>query len=179
ALAQAWRSLPDGVRERWQVVAVPRHPRASAELRAEAASAGQAIRTHHAAPSAGNDGAWIWDDRLGTLVRYYAAADAAIVGGTFGLYGGHNPLEPAACGAAVVVGPHHEAQLEGVRTLVAAGGATVAGDGELPAVLLRLLADDDVRRDAAAAARATVERQRGATRRAVARLATLGLWPAV
>jgi dihydrofolate synthase/folylpolyglutamate synthase len=39
-LARAWRGLPGELRRAWQVVAVPRHPRASAELRAEAARAG-------------------------------------------------------------------------------------------------------------------------------------------
>ena len=60
------------------------------------------------------------------LPRYYAVSDVAAVGGTFAPYGGHNPLEPAACGAAVVIGPYHASQLEGVRALVAAGGARVA-----------------------------------------------------
>jgi len=36
-LAGAWRALPEGLRARWQVAAVPRHARATADLREEAA----------------------------------------------------------------------------------------------------------------------------------------------
>ncbi|MBI5711046.1 MAG: 3-deoxy-D-manno-octulosonic acid transferase, partial [Candidatus Eisenbacteria bacterium] len=112
-LAAAWRGLPAGLRERWQVAALPRHPRAAAELRAEAARAGQ--RGVAAGPPVGGD--WRWEDRLGVLPRYYAAADVAVVGGSLAPYGGHNPLEPAACGAAVIMGPHHQSQAAGVRAL--------------------------------------------------------------
>jgi 3-deoxy-D-manno-octulosonic-acid transferase len=176
ALAPAWRGLPAAIHDRWQVAAVPRHPRASAELRAEAAAAGLTLRF---AGDPQRPDAWLWDDRLGMLPRYYAVADVAIVGGTFAPWGGHNPLEPAACGAAVIVGPHHGHQLEGVRTLVAAGGARVTTDAAtLARALIELLGDDDARLRCAAAGFAAVAGARGATRRAVARLATWGVWPA-
>jgi 3-deoxy-D-manno-octulosonic-acid transferase len=173
-LARAWGELPAPVRARWQVVAVPRHPRAAAELRAEAGRAGQAL-VADAAPA---DGAWRWDERLGVLAGYYAAADVAVVGGTFSPLGGHNPLEPAACGAAVIVGPHHWAQADAVETLVAAGGARLAADAPaLTAVLASWLGDGATRAAAGAAALATVRERRGAAGRAVARLAAWGLWP--
>ncbi|MEK7331307.1 MAG: glycosyltransferase N-terminal domain-containing protein, partial [Candidatus Eisenbacteria bacterium] len=77
-LARAWGGLPAPVRAGWQVVAVPRHPRAAAELRTEAARTGQAL-VADAAPA---DGAWRGDERRGVLAGYYAAADVAVVGGT-------------------------------------------------------------------------------------------------
>ncbi len=174
-LARAWGGLPAPVRAGWQVVAVPRHPRAAAELRTEAARTGQAL-VADAAPA---DGAWRWDERLGVLAGYYAAADVAVVGGTFAPHGGHNPLEPAACGAAVIVGPHHWAQADAVEALVAAGGARVAADAPgLAAVLATWLGDGEARAAAGAVALATVRERRGAARRAVARLAAWDLWPA-
>lgn len=174
AIARAWLRLPDAVRERWQVAAVPRHPHAAAEIREEIRRAGQEISD--AAP---RQGAWRWDETLGTLPRWYAAADVAVVGGTIGPWGGHNPLEPAACGAAVIVGPHHHAQTDGVEMLRRAGGIVVAaGEAGLAAALTRLLGDDGVRDATAAAARAVVREGRGAARRAAARLALAGLWPA-
>ena len=46
-------------------------------------------------------------DTLGELGAAYTTADAVVMGGSFveGV-GGHNPLEPARLGAAIVTGPH-------------------------------------------------------------------------
>jgi 3-deoxy-D-manno-octulosonic-acid transferase len=174
-LARAWQRLPATLRRCWQVVAVPRHPRASAELRAEAARAGQAL----AGVGEGQDGAWLWDDRLGTLREYYGVADVVFVGGSLSPYGGHSPLEPAACGAALLMGPHHASQRDAVRELEAAGALRVAGsETEVAAALEHLLGDAEARASAGRAARGVIEQRRGAARRTVARLAELGLWAA-
>jgi len=155
------------------VVAVPRHPRASGELRAEAGRAGQALTE----ATGGQDGAWLWDDRLGVLRGYYGVADVVFVGGSLRPYGGHNPLEPAACGAALLMGPHHASQRDAVRELEAAGALCVAGsETEVAAALERLLGDADARASAGRAALGIIEQRRGAARRTVARLVELGLW---
>ena len=173
-LGRAWTSLPEALRARWQVVAVPRHARAALALRAEAAAAG--VRSADA--SGGADGAWRWDERMGVLAGYYAAADVAVVGGSLAPFGGHNPLEPAACGAPVLVGPHHATQGDAVAALVAAGGARVVADAAaLTDALARWLGDEGERTRAGAAARATVRARGGASRRAVERLGAWGLWP--
>jgi 3-deoxy-D-manno-octulosonic-acid transferase len=173
-LARAWARMPDPVRARWQVVAVPRHPRATAELRAEAAQAGIG-----ASGNGSTDGAsWRWDDRGGVLNPYYASADLAFVGGSLLAYGGHNPIEPAAFGAAVLMGAHHTSQSDSVAALAARGAIRVVqSDEELEAALATLLADEALCVELGRAARQVVEERRGAARRAVARLATLGLWP--
>ena len=44
-------------------------------------------------------------DTLGELLLFYALADMALVGGSFGERGGHNILEPAAVGTAIMTGP--------------------------------------------------------------------------
>jgi len=174
-LARALGSLPEGVRDRWQVVAVPRHARAGGELLDEARRAAQVL-VRSGAP---RRGAWRWDDGTGVLGGYYAAADVAFVGGSLGPYGGHNPLEPAACGAAVVVGRHHEAQADGVQALRERDAVTVVrGEDELAPALARLLTDEGLRAARAAAALETVRDRRGAARRAVERLASWDLWPA-
>jgi 3-deoxy-D-manno-octulosonic-acid transferase len=174
-LARAWRRLPAALRGSWQVVAVPRHPRASAGLRAEAARAGQALT----AVAGGEEGAWLWDDRLGVLQGYYGAAEVAFVGGSLAPHGGHNPLEPAACGAALIMGPHHASQEDVVRQLETAGGLCVAGsEPELSGELERLLGDPAARAAAGGAARGIADQRRGAARRTVARLVEWGLWPA-
>lgn len=173
-LARAWRRLPPALRATWQVGVLPRHPRASAELRAEAADVRQPI-VREGAPV---DGAWRWDETLGGLGRWYAGADVAFVGGSLRPYGGHNPLEPAAVGAPVIVGPFHAHQADAVRALHARGGAwIVRSEDELVMALTALLGDASVREARAAAARATVAAARGAGRRTVARLAEWSLWP--
>ncbi|MEZ5333294.1 MAG: 3-deoxy-D-manno-octulosonic acid transferase [Thermoanaerobaculia bacterium] len=45
-------------------------------------------------------------DTLGELAGLYALADAAFVGGTLVATGGHNPIEPAAQGTPLAVGPN-------------------------------------------------------------------------
>ena len=174
-LARAWQRLPAALRGPWQVVAVPRHPQASAELRAEACGAGQAV----AQPGCREDGAWSWDDRLGVLNEYYGVADVAFVGGSLMPYGGHNPLEPAACGAALIMGPHHASQGDAVRALAAAGALFVAGaEADVADALERFLGHPEARAAAGEAALAIVKQRRGAARRTVARLVESGLWGA-
>jgi len=174
-LARAWRRVPAGMRARWQVVAVPRHPHMAADLRREAEAEGQRL----VGEGAPDGDVWRWDERLGVLSDYYAAADVAVVGGTFGAYGGHNPLEPAAQGAAVIVGPHHAAQADAVAALAAAGAARVVeGEPALAGALASWLGDEAARHEAGVAGRVVVRARRGAARRAVARLGEWGLWPA-
>jgi 3-deoxy-D-manno-octulosonic-acid transferase len=185
-LARAWLGLPEALRAGWQVVAVPRHPRASRELVAEVRAAGQPVARRNDAGTNANgvwgeqagDGAWRWEDRTGVLNAYYSAADVAFVGGSLLPYGGHNPLEPAAAGAAVVIGRHHPSQADAVRALERREAVRVVSPGaELQQALATLLADADERQRQAEAGRTVAEVMRGAARRAVARLVAWKLWP--
>ncbi|HET9328562.1 MAG TPA: glycosyltransferase N-terminal domain-containing protein [Candidatus Eisenbacteria bacterium] len=172
-LAEAWTAMPGEARDRWQVVAVPRHANATAGLRREAQEAGVAEAT-----GVPEHGAWRWDDRPGVLAGYYAAAELAYVGGTLEPYGGHNPLEPAACAAAVLTGPHLEAQGPAAQTLQAQGAIEIAAPGAALASALRaLLTDPSLLKHRADASLAAANRARGATRRAVDRLREWTLWP--
>jgi len=157
------------------VVAVPRHLHASGRLRREAQGAGVVLADGGAPTS----GAWRWDDRPGVLAGYYAAADLAFVGGSLGPYGGHNPLEPAACGAAVLTGPHLDAQGPARKVLESAGALEIAAPGAALADALRgLLSDPSRLARQAQASRVAAAEARGATRRAVDRLREWALWPA-
>ena len=77
-------------------------------------------------------------DTLGELADFYAAADVACVGGTWGDHGGHNLLEPAYHGVPVVFGPDIRHVEDEGRALLAAGGGFLAGDA---AATLRALSD--------------------------------------
>jgi 3-deoxy-D-manno-octulosonic-acid transferase len=57
-------------------------------------------------------------DVIGRLMDYYRLADLALVGGSFVPGQGHNPLEPAALGRAVVCGPNMSSFSEQARFLM-------------------------------------------------------------
>ena len=172
-LARAWRSLPVDLRSGWQVVAVPRHPGALSQLQSEALGAGLAAL----AGSAPSD-AWRWDERLGVLTRWYQAAEVAFVGGSLAPYGGHNPMEAAACGAAVIMGGHDHAQRGSARALERAGALWRVSDRTaLARALATLLANRDQRAERSAAGVRVAAAERGSAARAVARLTEHRLWP--
>ncbi len=175
-VARAWKALPEALRYEWQVAAVPRHARANRDLLEEAGESG--IRIARFGRDADALDRWRWDDRAGVLNDYYAAADVAFVGGSLRPYGGHNPLEPAACGAAVITGLHHASQADAVGALLAGSAVRVVEDREgLTEVFTILLGDPRARAIQSAAGLRVVAALRGAARRAVQQLATRHLWP--
>lgn len=105
-------------------------------------------------------------DTMGELLRFYAAADIAFVGGSLEAIGGHNLLEPAALGKPVIVGPHTFNTEEVAFSLIEARAAMrVKDESELGAALVRLLAQADERLAMGQAAQAVLERERGAVER--------------
>jgi len=108
-------------------------------------------------------------DSMGELIEFYAAADVAFVGGSLVPVGGHNLLEPAALARPVVVGPQTFNFAEVTEDLIAAGAVRRIADGEeLGPAVVRLLARDVERRSMGEAARAVMERERGAVDRTMA-----------
>ena len=61
-------------------------------------------------------------DTRGELALLYREATLVFVGGSLVRVGGHNPLEPAACGKAVVFGPHMDHFAEVGDLLIRQGG---------------------------------------------------------
>ncbi len=108
-------------------------------------------------------------DTLGELTGCYAAADLAFVGGSLSpRYGGHSPVEPAALGLAVLMGPHRAHFNDEAAALEAAGGLVTVADGEtLGAQVVAWLQDPERRRQAAERAHAVVRANRGAAERTV------------
>ena len=77
-------------------------------------------------------------DSMGELMGLYAAADVAFVGGSLVPTGGHNLLEPAALGMAIVQGPHSFNFAALTRRFKRAGAMVeVQNSRELAAVWLR------------------------------------------
>lgn len=113
-------------------------------------------------------------DEMGTLPGWYAAADAAFVGGSLVPAGGHNLLEPAQLGKPVLAGPHQDNAPEIAAGLLAGGGLRVVRDSEeLAQQLALLLGDPGLARAEGARAEVAAAAQRGATARARSLLANL------
>lgn len=104
-------------------------------------------------------------DTLGELLLLYATADIAFVGGSFIPQGGHNPLEPAALGVPVLMGPHVFNFAEIVRLLTQAGGLIQVTPEELTAAITTWLRDTTARQEAGQRAKQVVENNRGALQR--------------
>ncbi|HXQ11850.1 MAG TPA: 3-deoxy-D-manno-octulosonic acid transferase [Caulobacteraceae bacterium] len=77
-------------------------------------------------------------DQLGEMGLLYLVADVVVMGGGFvETVGGHNPLEAARLGRAVISGPHVANHAEVYAEMVAVGAATIVQD---PAELARAVA---------------------------------------
>ena len=113
-------------------------------------------------------------DSIGELAQLYQVATAVFVGGSLVDQGGHNILEPAVFGKAIVFGPHMQNFAEIARAFTDNDAAIQIRSGrELEQALLGLLIDPVRRARLGAAARALVEANRGArgkTMTAIARV---------
>jgi 3-deoxy-D-manno-octulosonic-acid transferase len=118
----------------------------------------------------------ILGDTMGELPRWYAAARACFIGGTFADVGGHNPLEALTLGCPITFGPLTR-NFEAVYADVEACGAGVrVADGaqwERTLDAWQLPAASPEHDRAAAAARSYVAQHRGAARRTRESLAAL------
>lgn len=124
----------------------PRHPERFAPAAESAAALGMHTATRRANALPSPDTQVFVIDTLGELLRFFAAADLAFVGGSLCDVGGHNVLEPAALGIPSVVGPRTfnfaevTRRLRDANALRQAPDATTVGDE-----VLALLEDDAAR----------------------------------
>ena len=152
-----------------RMILAPRHPRRARSVRRQAEAAGLSVvfwSDDHLAPG-------VWDvlvlDRVGLLPAVYRWADIAVIGGSLANHGGHNPMEAAAHGRAIVMGPFHENFRDAVAGLEQMAGihllpSTVDARKALCSALLEL-ARDPLKRDAMGRrAMAFAQSQRGVGR---------------
>jgi len=112
-------------------------------------------------------------DSIGELAALYALSDVAFVGGSLVPRGGHNIIEPAQHGVAIVTGSHTENFRDIVTLFQSRDAVRIATLAELPLTLMQLLADDAERRALGRRAQETMRSQTGATSRTLAALKTL------
>ena len=108
-------------------------------------------------------------DTIGELAQLYQIATAVFVGGSLVDHGGHNILEPAMYGKAIVFGPHMGNFREIAETFVSnAAAVQLTSDRELDETMAALMGDPVKRARLGAAARALVEANRGAKNKTLA-----------
>jgi 3-deoxy-D-manno-octulosonic-acid transferase len=171
-LLEAWGALGrGGVRSKLAIV--PRYPADAEETAQNVRAAGfepvQKSALERGAAALG-PGSVLIVDTIGQLTRLYSAADIAFVGGSL-FYrgankGGHNLMEPAIRGLAVLFGPYNFSFKETVEALLEAEGGVLVRDAqELRAALAPLLTDAPARARMGRAAKDVVLRGQGATAR--------------
>lgn len=132
----------------------PRHPERGEEIAALAAEAGVVSRRRSKGEKIDRATDIYIADTLGELGLFYRLSNATFVGGSLVEKGGHNPLEPARLGCAILHGPHIFNFAETYADIRGAGGAAlVRNDRDLAAAVKRLFADDKTRHAMADAAR--------------------------
>jgi len=110
-------------------------------------------------------------DTVGELLRLYAAADLAFVGGSLVPAGGHNLLEPAALGLPVLTGPSDANGRDIAALLVEAGAALrIADAAALGGTVAALLASSAERVRIGTIGSTVVAANRGGVARIVALL---------
>lgn len=136
----------------------PRHPERGEEIAALAATQGVAARRRSKGEKIDRRTDIYLADTLGELGLFYRLSNAAFVGGSLVEKGGHNPLEPARLGCAILHGPHIFNFVETYADIRGAGGAAlVRNERELAAAVKRLLADQKTCQAMADAARGAAE----------------------
>ncbi|TAN55879.1 MAG: 3-deoxy-D-manno-octulosonic acid transferase [Betaproteobacteria bacterium] len=148
------------------VLVVPRHPQRFDEvarlLRAETQALGR--RSRGETPGA-RDRLYL-GDTLGEMAFYFAAADVAVIGGSFAPLGGQNLIEGCAAGTPVVLGPSMYNFADATRLALESGAALQCADArEAVRAALALCADRPRRERMAQAGKRLCAAHRGATGR--------------
>ena len=142
------------------MLVVPRHPRRFDEV----AALSQSRRSREPMPAA-SDRVHL-GDTMGEMDFYYAAADVAVIGGSFAPRGGQNLIEACAAGAPVIFGPSRFNFSEAARLALEAGAAVQAAEAAgAIRESVNLLSDSERRKRMGEAGMALCDAHRGATLR--------------
>ncbi len=144
-------------------ILVPRHPERGNEIAAFISASGLSAARRGARQEISPDNAIFLGDTIGEMGLYLRLAKVAFVGRSLIGAGGHNPLEPAMTGAAILSGRNVDNFREAYRNLLGAGGARLVRDEAMLAANVEFLLKNPIEREKMiAAARTAVEEMRGA-----------------
>jgi len=164
ALLKLKESRPEAL-----LVIVPRHPVRGGDITLLSEAAGLATRRRSTGELPDDATEVYVADTLGELATFFRLADVVLMGGTFieGI-GGHNLIEPARLGAAVVSGPHFSNWLDIYHAFIEAGGLKVVrSPDEIAGATLDLIDDPALRARQAAAGERVVAGSAGAVARTI------------
>jgi 3-deoxy-D-manno-octulosonic-acid transferase len=158
-----------------RLLLAPRRPERFAEVPGLCAAAGlRCTRRSALGDAPWRDGDVLLLDTVGELARVYALATVVFVGGSLVPTGGHNVLEAAVAGKAVVVGPHMQNFQEIADAFRVAGALVQIGSAEELGPAIAALLSDGARRAAVGErARSLVVSNRGGLDTTVRALAGL------
>lgn len=130
---EAWQSARQR-HPRLRLIVVPRHPERFDEVATLLRQQGLPLRRRSEISDGsrhqGDDLPIVLLDTIGELSDCWGLADVAFVGGSLTKRGGQNMIEPAAYGAAILLGPHTDNFQEIVDALLQRGAARVVADGD-------------------------------------------------
>jgi 3-deoxy-D-manno-octulosonic-acid transferase len=110
-------------------------------------------------------------DSIGELASAYSLADIAFVGGSLVAHGGHNILEPAQFGVAIVIGISYQNFRDIVSLFQQNQAVRIVGAAELPLVFMELVDSPREREALGRRALETLQKEMGATERTMQMLA--------
>jgi 3-deoxy-D-manno-octulosonic-acid transferase len=99
------------------LVLAPRHPERSTEIQAQIERLGMSCSVRSKAESITQETEVYLADTLGELKSLMAHAQVVIMGGSFDSTGGHNLMEPASLGRAIITGPSDSNIAEDIKML--------------------------------------------------------------
>lgn len=150
---------------------VPRHPRRGAEIAEMAQNLKLRTELRSKVGDPSSDCEVYIADTLGELGLFYSLAQAALIGGSLMPIGGHNPIEAAQLGCAVLSGPHVSNFREVFGVLEGANGCLIVKDEqEIADAVTRCLDDALYAKGLATNANKALEGVGGAVERSLAAL---------
>lgn len=177
-LLDAYDELARGLPEtKWpRLVLIPRKPERFEEVATLIASRGfdcvrRSSHPDEANPANLRSESIILGDTMGELRKFYSLADLVFIGRSLVRMGGSDPMEAAALGKPILIGPHADNFRQPVEVL-AVGGALqiVSNKEEFISILLEFSAAPDLWKERGRRGRDVVLANQGATEKTVNRL---------
>ncbi len=162
--------------ERWPAAAIilaPRHPERFDDVARLLAASGFAFQRRSQWNGEPIAGSVFLLDSIGELAATYSLAQVAFVGGSLVPRGGHNVLEAAQAGAAILVGPYTENFRDIIAQFRQAGALRVVTAEEITGAIADLLADEQARHELMRRAGEVLRAHAGATDRTLNALEAL------
>ncbi|MDH5358074.1 MAG: lipid IV(A) 3-deoxy-D-manno-octulosonic acid transferase [Gammaproteobacteria bacterium] len=150
------------------LIIVPRHPERFDRVTALAQRSGfKTLRRSENLPCPSTVQVLVVDT-MGELPLFYAASDVAFIGGSLVPHGGHNLLEPAVLGRAIVIGPHFFNFNEISKQFLKAKAAKKVIDTiSLAETVIGLLQNSDQRAQMGEASLQLIAKSQGASKRLI------------